>query len=118
MNTDTIRQRIVELVPELSVNTRVRCDTCREPGMACNECGGGLIEVIGRPITLADVLRAIGGSVEHDSAYEYTVDSRGDFDVRDRRTGMITTPCTWDLLVDFDGQTNEVKEFIGKLLGV
>lgn len=86
--TDPAKAKIIEAVPELVPN--------------CSY--GGTIKTA-RPITLADVLRAI------QKVSDYSAASLGGF-TRD----MLN--LGWNLTTDYDGQTAEVKEFLGKLLGV
>jgi hypothetical protein len=94
---DLVKQKIIELVPEPEgVN------------YACPRCSL-------YPNTLADVLRAID---EYGIAIR--VDQNGTFwrvirdePFRDEDGASIW----WNLTTDFDGQTDEVKTFIGSLIG-
>ena len=85
------------------------------------EVGKEELKVLGRPITLADVLRAMEkisdetrvwmgvlttGQIFHNAPHN---DSNAFYQIID---------CTWNLATHYDGQTQEVKDFIGKLLGV
>ena len=82
----------------------------------------GNIEILGRPITLTDVLRAIGSltiTTRGDEALK--IDTLGNMEYYhsgDIMPGWEIAPVKWNLTTDYDGQTQEVKEFIGKLLGV
>lgn len=81
-------------------------------------------EIIGSSITFAVVLRAIDKAKKR---------NRGSFFVRGDGTifewekftdggsghhGIQPTYVTWNLTQDWDGQTQEMKDFIGKLLGI
>lgn len=68
-------------------------------------------EIIGRPITLADVLRAIRKISQHGS-WSVTQDGRL-YDIGHDDCGPM-----WNLSTDLDGQTKETKDFLAKILGV
>lgn len=77
---------------------------------------------IGRPITLADVLRAVEETKgPHD---EMMVATNGEMEYY--AVNLLSGPApenevfteTWSLTSDYDGQTQEVKDFIGKLLNI
>lgn len=72
-----------------------------------------LNKIIGRPITLADVLRAIPVGVYMKSLGEQVRFVSYDADM-EAHTGLEY----WDLLSDYDGQTQATRSFIGKLIGV
>lgn len=90
--TDPVKARIIELVPARGfVGMCMECRFISRYGMEdyhSHDCTRD------RPITLPDVLRAI--------SILYT----GYGEIK------------WNLLFDYDGQTQEVKDFIGKLLWV
>lgn len=70
-----------------------------------------------RPITLADVLRAINVSPKIFMG-DWLINTRGHF-VKHLLTGQhIAQVERWDFLADYYGQTQEVRSFIGRLLGV
>lgn len=80
---------------------------------ACCEMEG---QDIDRPITLADVLRAIGKN-----AKAYRLEAAQDSNVA--VIFVLSTKekfgsAVWNLALDYDGQTQEMKEFIGRLLNV
>lgn len=97
---DKIKAKIIELVYPTS-----------------RESSGEMAARMGNQLGLADVLRAI-----HSSRYcdAHLVDDEGDFWVW--RSGPTSphevTGITWNLTTDYDGQTQEMKDFIGKLIGV
>lgn len=77
-----------------------------EDGIVCTN--------VGRPITLADVLLAIGQSKEY-----YTgIDATGEFIQAGEFGGMNRTNIMWDLTKTYDDQSQETKDFIGQILGV
>lgn len=104
--TDPIRAKIIELVPEIAG---------RNTSVLIPEPFGGVINHRDSRITLADVLRAMPVGIYMKSLGEQV---RLVYDeATDDETARID-PEYWDLTTDYDGQTQEVKEFIGKLLGV
>ena len=71
-------------------------------------------QILGRPITLADVLLAIGQSKEY-----YTgIDATGEFIQAGEFGGMNRTNIMWDLTKSYDDQSQECRDFIGQILGV
>lgn len=70
------------------------------------------LNILGRPISLADVLRAIDTTNR-----SIAVNTKGLFE---EEVGYEDTELgeRWNLTTDFDGQTQEVKDFIGSLLNV
>lgn len=95
--TDPIKAKIIELVPDIL-------------GVGSKRDGHRIISVpVQRKITLADVLRAI----EKELGAGFAVFQGGQIWMGGKYTMFI-----WNLSADYDGQTDEVKEFIGKLLGV
>lgn len=105
---DPVKAKLIELLPEIE-------QVCRgkRENHYCPNCDNS----IGRPITLADVLRAIeevGGT----ELYAVLADGEiwnvnGIQGVKSYGVGI-----TWNLALDYDNQTQEVRAFIGKLLGV
>lgn len=72
-------------------------------------------ENLGRPITLADVLRAIHVG----KPYSYFVSIDGRFWIGEHMDYPIEKlDARWNLATDYDNQTQEVKTFIGSLLGL
>lgn len=130
---DKVKQRLIELVPEIAelkfgcrIRTRWNTDAVvlgfsklkstksqrfykYMHGMTASTIAeGAILEILGRQVTLADVLRAIqkvGGTLHEDAI------------VYETPHGQLLTRY-WNLTTDYDGQTQEVKDFIGKLLGV
>lgn len=127
--TDPVKAKIQELCPDI-MGTHVFevgynvCKFCNEPRIirdrkrdviAVDEKSGGSVSEVTetsydqtefpcsknprRSPSLADVLRAIG-------AENFTTPRIGELLAR------------WNLLKDYDGQTEETKKFIGSLLGV
>lgn len=77
------------------------------------------VEILGRPIQLADVLRAINNS----SKTAVAITCHGFFLVPSGKNQFGDLPQSppridWNLSESFDGQSDECKEFIGQLLGV
>lgn len=110
MTEDPVRAKIIELVPEIADRDVKYC--------SLKNCW---IDEH-RPITLPDVLRAIGSSRER---HGFTIDSQGDklvmfWSTKDPENPdhSILVRERWNLAVGYDGQTQAVKDFIGKLLGV
>lgn len=144
--TDKIKSKIIEAVPEIielkfgckiisevwgelvirGKGARGRKDTedtyeaIDEGFIKSNSVGSCFVpessikEILGRPITLADVLRAISTSFDEGNieAGSWGVAVDGSFFRAYRRYEK------WNLTADYDGQSDEVKSFIGKLLGV
>lgn len=96
MQHDPTKQKIIELVPELS-----------KPWESYDEQGN--FHEDERPITLADVLRAI-------LTMKGSIDSFKFDQILSKLVGY--EDSCWNLTTDYDGQTQKVKDFIGKLLGV
>lgn len=137
--TDPIRAKIIELVPEImettfgcrvlmtskegtQYSTRV-IDRWMEPDKTYwykvvghngqNWEIEDFDEILGHPIQLADVLRAIDRSGE-----EILIGQKGEIyqlygQPQERYTGYV-----WNLALDFDNQEQPTKDFIGRLLGV
>jgi hypothetical protein len=102
------RAKIIELVPEIKQRPSVLSFNGRkEIGVPDNN---------GPKITLADVLRAISEVTiyiaDGGEFFQFiSFDSEGSHVLKD-------LGVTWNLNTDYDGQTDEVKAFIGSLLGV
>lgn len=95
---DLVKAKIVSLVPEL----------VKKP------FEGHAIYTT-RPITLVDVLRAIGSA---NNSSVLRVNNLGGFSwFIDQKWKDIALP-RWNLTTDYDGQTQETRTFIGNLLGV
>lgn len=127
MTNDPVKQKIVELLPEiLELKFGCRIEDFGTLRTICGYRAGGdyltddgywwtysmltqrkYLDILGRPITLADVLRAI---LKRYSPFAQSV-VFGASDVQEL-LGM------FNLTTDYDGQTQEVKDFIGKLIGV
>lgn len=138
--TDPIKQRIQELCPdvmELKFGCEVRFanipytlisgpssvyptrghwfatsgspDEIRHQGsqIKVEEC-----EILGSPITLAVVLRALGTNKSNFKFYQ-SIDMDEYWCFSD-----FHTMARWNLTKNYDDQTQETKDFIGKLLGV
>jgi len=74
-----------------------------------------ITEILGRPITISDILRAIRKkNLGTDEDY-YAITSDGLFI---KTCEMIEERILWNLSKDYDQQEEEVKAFIGKILGV
>lgn len=72
------------------------------------------IQILGRPITLADVLRAIGNML-------IIVDSEGNFykmqmKLSDKLPKLGSHLGTWDLTKDLDGQSEDTIEFLLEII--
>jgi len=94
---DKVKQKIIELVPSLKNGGKVIC--------GCGYREDAIIQ-------LADVLRAIeksGNGVNVSMATNGNIGYWFD-DKKDLKN--------WNLTTDYDHQTQEVKDFIGRLLGV
>lgn len=76
-------------------------------------------KILGRPIQLHDVLRAVDKSRKRDG-WEYFVTSSGTFHKINIMHADYTPTALFrfDLSLDFDSQTPEVRAFIGTLLGI
>ena len=70
-------------------------------------------KVLGRPIQLADVLRAI--NAKDGNGEFYCIDAQGDFG-EPTPEGVAMFGVKWDLSKDFDGQSDETKTFIYNIL--
>lgn len=117
----TLTNKIIELVPEIVgassskcvcyVNMKSRAGKGGKPHHPCVKHDTEMA----RPITLADVLRAI-----HVGAPQsYFVDITGGW-WNWRTMQEIPEPLriTWNLSTDLDGQGEETKAFLAKILGV
>jgi hypothetical protein len=70
-------------------------------------------KILGRPITLADVLLAM----EKVGKY-ILVDITGNLFTHDMSDGALVDEGIWDLTKNYDDQEQSVKDFIGQILGV
>lgn len=98
--TDPIKQRIIELVPEIVVNPHAQLIGHDRKVTYFAET---------RSITLADILLAIGKSGHSNSLISCMIHKDGVFSIFD---------MVWNLLLDYDNQTDETKASIGTLLGI
>lgn len=108
MNTDKVKAKIIDLVPD----SMDFLDHCPNP-----DCGAG----IPAPITLAVVLRAIHKAKENGKYEGIRADGNftTDFGERAAFTADGQTPIKWNLEHDnYNQQSEECKQFIGSLLGV
>jgi len=107
--TQEVKNKIIEAVPEIRYKV---CPVCEQrAGLSgyC-KCGAFLKEKeITRPIQLADVLRAIG--IIKDSSW--VIDAIGRIY---NQFPSESLHCDWDLSKDFDGQSDETKEFLYNIL--
>lgn len=62
---------------------------------------------------LADVLRAVDLVTDDRNEFQLSINSSGMF-----MNGDTCCECVWNLSLNFDGQSDECKQFIGGLLGV
>jgi hypothetical protein len=94
---DPVKAKIIELVPDIK--------------------NSDIFESIPtyRPITLADVLRVVTDKFAISLGEGRFSLAFGDIHFSDVFT---VKSFTWNLFADYDNQTDEVKAFIGKLLGV
>jgi hypothetical protein len=97
---DPIKAKIIEAVPE--IYNRFNSGTPDSHGWS--------VSVQDNRITLPDVLRAIPkhGLVMHLTQHFLFLSYVGNEEIL----------IDWNLTLDWDGQTDEVKKFIGSLLGV
>lgn len=113
----TLTEKIIELVPDVYWK---ECQVCefRHPGTKIGYCGhlgceafvGGNCTYGSRTVTLADVLRAIQ-RVKGSDGFVLVASNGWMSNGADR--------CRWDFLsTDLDGQSEETKAFISKILGV
>ena len=74
------------------------------------------LKILGKPITLAVVLRAVGKQLDED-AWEIALNSNGEFIKDWGESRHETTGDFWNLSKDnFNDQSEETKSFIGGLL--
>lgn len=96
--TDPVKAKIIELVPEIE-------DFDENDAL------------VQRKITLADVLRAI----PQRHTIEFSLTDPGILelgcDIYPSENSYVKW-CKWNLTADYDNQTQEVKDFIGRLIGV
>lgn len=120
MNHGPVKAKIVELVPGIRTYEN-RCYGCGFGFEFCKCTPKSTEWFKDRPITLADVLRAIGDEHRYLEGYGVKaplgIDMLGEF----RALGMMDgayLDAQWNLTTDYDNQDQSVKDFIGKLLGV
>lgn len=79
----------------------------------------GYMKILGRPITLADVLRAIHLTAPANKTL-VTLESDGQFIIKryDDNGKTVEGGPRWNLSTDLDGQSEECKAFLSKVLGV
>jgi hypothetical protein len=129
--TDPIKAKIQELCPdvmELKFGTRIKVrDGAVETIVTYSNYGhftvvgrnvhgveSDIIEILGSPITLAVVLRAIEKTNNRNEIVVYT---DGDFGERDSDGRFTSAYVKWNLEHDnYDQQSEECKQFIGSLL--
>ena len=73
-------------------------------------------EILGHPITLAEVLQAIALTIGDEYAWEQAIDTTGQFrtdwgDKRHEGSGIY-----WDLTLPLSGQSEEVVKFLNEVL--
>lgn len=100
---DKVKEKIVSLVPDV-IGTWKNAFT-------------GDIERRERPITLPDILRAIGENPFETNHYDIEIIGQQLRFHGEWKDGDIFN-VKWNLTADYDGQTQEVKEFLGRLLDV
>lgn len=104
-----LTEKIIELVPDYKFTH------CMVP--ACDDFAECDSESHFAPIALADVLRAIGTVKEgHGYLREPSILRESEFTF-----SLVDTPdirIDWNLSTDLDGQSDETKAFINKVLGV
>lgn len=114
---DAIKQRLIELVPDLFSEV---CPTCGYDGL----WNAPYTEDKGiRPITLADVLRAIEKAYKPKyESYSVVCTPDGTIEVIDWGGGYEPAvgqeSCDWNLAEIWDNQSDATKAFVGKLVGV
>lgn len=134
MTPDPIKKRIAELVPEIMelkfgcrvipkyldalTYTIIKKFPVTPDGSQVYKMDDGsqiiksdLKEILGRPIQLADVLRAIPNKSIGINGLGVFIEDYEDEPTRD-------TGGYWDLKKDYDDQPQPVKDFIGRLLNV
>ncbi len=75
------------------------------------------LKILGRPLQLHDILRAIG-KVRAGFDWAVTVDGRIIQNQGGVTSIFIASDYRWNLSTDWNGQSDEVKEFVGKIIGV
>lgn len=112
MQHDLTKQKIIELVPGMKLKGCTK-HWKELPQDGCFTCEGTIYETI----TLAHVLRAI----DSDEWGFPVVSNNGVFFKLDSETGEaqeMGDGVQWNLTTDYDGQSDEVKTFIGSLLDI
>lgn len=111
--TAALRARIVELVPEIGK------PNCPRGGWTCNHYCSNCDNSIPRPITLADVLRAIV-AVNTANKTNVSVEAGGFMQLRKWETigHTFVGGANWHLEIpSLDDQPLPVKELIGRIIG-
>lgn len=108
---EAVRAKVIEAVPEIETGQTPETVTMTLKPRADGRgrCRGTMLW--GRPITLADVLRAIAKSREAIKHGIYAVHCDGTFLSRSGDTGL-----QWNLALPLDGQEPEVIAFLAKIL--
>lgn len=121
---EKVRAKIIEAVPEIVVMKRRKYEVAQGEFNSDDPIYAYRKVKTYRPITLADVLRAIEANwgFEHDPAYSHVVvHSTGVIGIReepDDAYPFMDETVQWDLALPLDDQEPEVVEFIGSILGV
>lgn len=105
---DSTKAKIIEAVPEIMARVECDCYYCAQR----EHNGGGGHYLTGRPITFADVLRAIEKEKRGDSLKSPNLKRLSEF------SGVVELLDMWHMALHYDGQTQKVKEFVGKLLNI
>lgn len=92
---DLIKEKIIELL-----GMECKVNGCKDVYDPCPHC----------EFSLADVLQAMEKNNVRLASYE-----NGHYYVQSNVAELV---ATWNLITDYDGQTQETRTFIGKLLGV
>lgn len=74
------------------------------------------IEILGRELTLADVLRAIDEATSDDNNTWYAVDSSGQFARQENNCESELTDIFWDLSKTYSQQTDATKDFLYSII--
>lgn len=100
MNEDKVKAKLIELIPELECPVEADGNDC-----------------LTHKIRLADVLRAIAKVPRASVLWDLKWSADSLFFVKGGG-GFEEFIAEWNLTTDYDNQTDEVKAFVGKLLGV
>lgn len=105
---EELKQAIIAKVPSIATR-EATCSECKGEGSLECICEGTWLEVA--PITLCDVLRAIG---KKGARFIYA--GTGEFATHGRKAQYVSDGVFWDLSKDLDGQSDETKGFLYNLL--